>query len=122
MHSTHSNNISLLELQDFKPKIWLNPKAAAARGISEGDHVEAFNDRGKVRGYAVLDPGLHHDVAVFEEGWWSKYTEGTSYNTLTYPWIKTAHVVYFTPGVWEPTTAWNECACEVKKAEGVSHA
>ncbi len=122
VHSTHSNNISLLELQDFKPKIWLNPKAAAERGIKEGDRVEAFNDRGKVLGYAVLDPGLHRAVAVFEEGWWSKYTEGTSYNTLTYPWIKAAHVVYFTPGVWEPTTAWNECACEVKKAGEVSHA
>ncbi len=122
VHSTHSNNISLLELQDMKPKVWLNPKTAAERGIEEGDHVEAFNGRGKVYGYAVLDPGLHPGVAVFEEGWWSRYLQGTSYNTLTYPWIKAAHLIYFTPGVWEPTTAWNECACEVKKAEGVSNA
>lgn len=122
VHSTHSNNITLLELQDFKPKVWLNPKAAAERGVKEGDLVEAFNARGKVYGYAVLDPGLHYNVAVFEEGWWSRYTQGTSYNTLTYPWIKAAHLIYFTPGVWEPTTAWNETACEVKKAEGVHHA
>jgi anaerobic selenocysteine-containing dehydrogenase len=122
VHSTHSNNITLLELQDFKPKVWLNPKAAAKRGIREGDFVEAFNARGKVYGYAVLDPGLHEGVAVFEEGWWSKYTQGASYNTLTYPWIKAAHLIYFTPGVWEPTTAWNETACEVKKAKEVRHA
>ncbi len=122
VHSTHSNNITLLELQDFKPKVWINPKAAAERGIKEGDLVEAYNDRGKVYGYAVLDPGLHYHVAVFEEGWWSKYLMGTSYNTLTFPWIKAAHVIYFVPGVWEPTTAWNETACEVKKAEGVKNA
>jgi len=122
VHSTHSNNITLLELQDFKPKVWMNPKAAKERGIIEGDLVEAYNDRGKVYGYAVLDPGLHYHVAVFEEGWWSRYLRGTSYNSLTYPWIKTAHVIYFVPGIWEPTTAWNETACEVKKAEGVKHA
>jgi anaerobic selenocysteine-containing dehydrogenase len=122
VHSTHSNNITLLELQDFKPKVWLNPKAAGERNIKEGDLVEAFNARGKVYGYAVLDPGLLYRVVVFEEGWWSKYTQGTSYNTLTYPWIKAAHLIYFTPGIWEPTTCWNETGCEVKKAEGVSHA
>lgn len=122
VHSTHSNNITLLELQDIKPKIWLNPKVAEERNIKEGDLVEAFNARGKVYGHAVLDPGLLYRVVVFEEGWWSKYLQGTSYNTLTYPWIKAAHLIYFTPGIWEPTTCWNECACEVKKAEGVSHA
>jgi anaerobic selenocysteine-containing dehydrogenase len=122
VHSTHSNNITLLELQDIKPKVWLNPRAAAERNIREGDLVEAFNARGKVYGYAVLDPGLLERVIVFEEGWWSRYLQGTSYNTLTYPWIKAAHLIYFTPGVWEPTTCWNETGCDVKKAEGVSHA
>lgn len=122
VHSTHSNNITMLELQDLKPKVWLNPRAAAERNIKEGDLVEAYNNRGKVYGYAVLDPGLHYRVAIFEEGWWSRYLKGTSYNTLTYPWIKAAHLIYFVPGMWEPTTAWNETACEVKKAEGVKHA
>jgi anaerobic selenocysteine-containing dehydrogenase len=122
VHSTHSNNITMLELQDLKPKVWLNPRAAAERNIKEGDLVEAYNNRGKVYGYAVLDPGLHYRVAIFEEGWLSRYLKGTSYNTLTYPWIKAAHLIYFVPGMWEPTTAWNETACEVKKAEGVKHA
>jgi anaerobic selenocysteine-containing dehydrogenase len=122
VHSTHSNNITMLELQDVKPKIWLNPRSASERSIREGDLVEAYNNRGKVYGYAVLDPGLHYRVVVFEEGWWSRYLKGTSYNTLTYPWIKAAHLIYFTPGMWEPTTAWNETACEVKKAEGAKDA
>jgi anaerobic selenocysteine-containing dehydrogenase len=122
VHSTHSNNLTLLELQGFKPKVWINPKTAEARKIKEGDLVEVYNSRGKVYGYAVPDPGLHPAAIVFEQGWWSRYLRGGSYNTLTYPWVKTAHVIYFVPGIWEPTTAWNETACDVRKAEGVKHA
>jgi anaerobic selenocysteine-containing dehydrogenase len=109
----------MLELQDFKPGVWMHPRTAAARGIAEGDPVEVFNARGKVYGYAIFDPGLHPDIIVFEQGWWSRYLRGTSYNSLTYPWVKSAHVIYFVPGIWEPTTAWNEAACEVKKASRV---
>ncbi|MFO0754701.1 MAG: molybdopterin-dependent oxidoreductase [Thermodesulfovibrionales bacterium] len=122
VHSTHSNNMTMLELQNFKPKVWINPQALEEKHLKEGDLVEVFNNRGKVYGYAVADPGLHRDVLVFEQGWWSKYTLNTSYNTLTYPWIKASHYIYFVPGVWEPTTAWNEAAVEVKKAEGVTNA
>ena len=115
VHSTHSNNITMLELQDFRPRVWMNPQTAKERGIKEGDLVEVYNDRGKVYGYAVLDPGLHPSVIVFEQGWWSRYLRDTSYNTLTFPWIKPTHLIYFVPGVWEPTTAWNEVLCDVRK-------
>ena len=115
VHSTHSNNITMLELQDFRPRVWMNPESAREKGIEEGDLVEVYNDRGRVYGYAVFDPGLHRNVVIFEQGWWSRYLRGTSYNTLTYPWIKATHLAYFVPGIWEPTTAWNEAACDVRK-------
>ena len=115
VHSTHSNNITMLELQDFRPRVWMNPETAKEKGIREGDLVEVYNDRGKVYGYAVLDAGLHPKVIIFEQGWWSRYLKGTSYNTLTYPWVKATHLAYFVPGIWEPTTAWNEAACDVRK-------
>jgi anaerobic selenocysteine-containing dehydrogenase len=120
VHSTHSNNVTMLELQDFKPRVWIHPTTAKERGIAADDLVEVFNERGKVLGYAVLDPGLHPDILVFEEGWWSRYLKGTSYNSLTYPWVKNSHVIYFVPGMWESTTAWNEAACEVRKASGIT--
>ncbi len=116
VHSTHSNNITMLELQDFRPRVWMNPETAKEKGIRPGDLVEVYNDRGKVRGYAVIDPGIHPRVIIFEQGWWSRYLRGDSYNTLTYPWVKAVHLAYFVPGIWEPTTAWNECACDVRKA------
>lgn len=115
VHSTHSNNIWMNELQEGKPRVWLNPGDAAAKGIQEGDKVEIYNDRGKVKAYAIVDPGVGSQVAVFEEGWWSRYLEGDSYNSLTYPFIKPSHEVYFVPGIWAPNTAWNECLCDVRK-------
>lgn len=115
VHSTHSNNIWMNELQEGKPRIWLNPTDAAEKGIQEGDEVEIYNDRGKISAYAVVDPGAGRKVAVFEEGWWSRYLKGASYNTLTYPFIKPTHEVYFVPGMWAPNTAWNECLCDVRK-------
>ncbi|WP_338818018.1 Perchlorate reductase subunit alpha [Moorella thermoacetica] len=116
VHSTHSNNLWMNELQDNKPKVFLNPQDAAAKGIKEGDLVEVYNDRGRVRGYAALDPGLGRKIVVFEQGWWSRYLDGDSYNSLTYPFIKPTHEVYFVPGIWAPNTAWNEALCDVRKA------
>lgn len=116
VHSTHSNNIWMNELQDGRPKVWFNPQDAEEKGIQEGDYVEVYNDRGRVHAYAVVDPGAARRMAVFEEGWWSRYLNGESYNSLTYPFIKPTHEVYFLPGMWAPNTAWNECLCDVRKA------
>ncbi|GFN23627.1 molybdopterin-dependent oxidoreductase [Thermanaeromonas sp. C210] len=115
VHANFSNNVWLNELQDNRPKIFLNPEDAAAKGIEQGDLVEAYNDRGRVRGYAVLDPGMARNIVIFEQGWWSRYLAGDSYNSLTYPFIKPTHEVYFVPGIWAPNTAWNEALCDVRK-------
>jgi len=34
---------------------------------------------------------------------------------LTYPWIKPLHEIYFVPGIWSPTTVWNECLVDVRR-------
>ncbi len=115
VHSTHANNPWLLELQDHQPKLFINPDDATERGIRADDRVQAFNARGTVRGRAVLDPGCRRGTVFFEQGWWSRYLAGDSFNSLTMPWIKPLHEVYFVPGVWSPTTAWNECLCQVRR-------
>ena len=117
VHSTHSNNQMMRELQDDSAKVYLNPDDAAEKGIAAGDLVEVFNDRGKLLAEAVLDPGVRTMTVIFEEGWWSRYTHGTSYNTLLYPWINPVHEVYFVSQMWAPNTSWNECLVDFKKAE-----
>ncbi len=116
VHSTHSNNQMLRELQDDRAKVFLNPDDAAEKGIRQGDLVEVYNDRGRLLAEAVLDDGLKTKVCIFEEGWWSRYTHGTSFNTLIYPFINPIHEVYFVSQMWAPNTAWNECLVDVRKA------
>ena len=31
--------------------------------------------------------------------------------------IKPLHEVYFVPGVWSPTTCWNECLVDVRRVQ-----
>jgi anaerobic selenocysteine-containing dehydrogenase len=115
IHSTYSNNPVILELQENKPLLWINPDDAARLGLAEGDHVEAYNDRGVVRGYLTLEPGLYPGQVVFEQGWWSRYTENTSYNSLIRPFINPVHETYYVGAIWSPNMAWNECLCNVRK-------
>ncbi len=115
IHSTHSNNIWMNELQDHKPKVFLNPDDAKEKGIKDGDKVELYNDRGRVTAFASIDPGTGKNVATFVQGWWDRYLDNESYNTLTYPFIKPTHEIYFVPGIWAPNTCWNECLIDVRK-------
>jgi len=115
VHSTHSNNVWLNELQGNKPKVFLNKADAAERIIRTGDFVEIYNNRGKTKAYAVIDPGCRKGTAIFEQGWWARYLKNESYNSLTMPWIKPLHEIYFVPGIWTPTTVWNECLVDVRR-------
>ena len=47
--------------------------------------------------------------------WWSRYLAEEGYNSLTFPWIKPLHEIYFVPGIWSPTTVWNECLVDVRR-------
>lgn len=116
VHSTHSNNVFMRELQDDSPKVWVNPDDAAEKGIASGDMVEVYNDRGRLLAEAVLDPGVKTKMCIFEEGWWSRYTKGTSYNTLLKMWINPIHEIYFVSQMWAPNTSWNECLVDYRKA------
>jgi anaerobic selenocysteine-containing dehydrogenase len=117
VHSTHSNNVWMNELQGHMPKAFLNEKDARERGIKTGDLVEIYNNRGKTKCYAVIDPGCRQGTAIFEQGWWARYLKNESYNSLTMYWIKPLHEIYFVPGIWSPTTVWNECLVDVRRVK-----
>ena len=116
VHSNYSSNPMMLELQDGLPRVWMNPDDAMAKGLAEGDEVDVFNDRGHVKGKLVLEPGLYPKQCIFEMGWWARYTGGSSYNTLIYPFINPIHEIYFIGATWSTNMAWNECLCDVRKA------
>jgi biotin/methionine sulfoxide reductase len=57
--------------------IRLHPDDAAARGVSDGDVVRVFNERGACLAGAVLDPGLRRSVVQLATGaWWDPVVPG----------------------------------------------
>lgn len=85
-HSIHDHNRRLDELE--APGLWIHPEDAAARGIRDGQLVEVFNDRGRVRIPAkVTERIVRGCVAMTEGGWYTPDKNGTdlrgSINVLT---------------------------------------
>ena len=56
--------------------IRINPADAAARGITDGDIVRVFNDRGACLAGAIVDDGVLPQVAVMATGAWMDVSDG----------------------------------------------
>lgn len=67
-HSTHDNNPDLAKLDP--QRLWLHPQDAASRGITDGDAVEVFNDRGCTRTVAHVTEDIMPGVAALAQGAW----------------------------------------------------
>ncbi len=75
VHSTHDNNEWLAEA--FPQRAHLNPLDAAARGISDGDEVRIWNDRGAIRLRCRLTPRILPGVVDIPQGaWWAPDADG----------------------------------------------
>ncbi|MBW7932604.1 MAG: molybdopterin-dependent oxidoreductase [Gemmatimonadaceae bacterium] len=75
VHSTHDNNDWLEEA--FPQRVFINPLDAAARGISDGEHVKVFNDRGATilpcRVTNRIMPGV---IDIPQGAWWTPDENG----------------------------------------------
>jgi len=75
---THSslNNIPWLEEVE-KHSVWINPVDALKRNIKDGDMVEIFNDRGRVRIPAkVTERIIRGAVCIYQGAWYNPNKEG----------------------------------------------
>ncbi len=85
-HSVHDNNEYQEEVE--KPGLWIHPDDATARGIQDGDLIEIYNDRGRVRIPAIITKRIMQGVvAMSQGGWYTPDQDGTdlrgSINVLT---------------------------------------
>jgi anaerobic dimethyl sulfoxide reductase subunit A len=86
---THSTYTNVPQLQEAVPdEIWINPIDAAQRGISNGDMVHVYNDRGIVEIPAKVTNRLAPGVTAMPQGAWTKANAngvdvGRCINTLT---------------------------------------
>ncbi|MDT7543274.1 MAG: hypothetical protein QOE33_3178 [Acidobacteriota bacterium] len=70
--------------QERVPFVEINPQDAAARDISDGDRVRAFNARGACELRAVVTERAREGVVVSPSVWWNKLSpDGVNVNQLT---------------------------------------
>ncbi|MBW1767869.1 MAG: molybdopterin-dependent oxidoreductase [Deltaproteobacteria bacterium] len=67
-----------------EPELEINPADTEIRGISQGDMVEVFNDRGRCRVKAKVTPGIRPGIVNIKQGFWVKEFEEGSHNHLTH--------------------------------------
>lgn len=85
-HFLNSTFVNVKSLRDAEgePCLEIHPDDAAARGITDGDIVEVFNDRGRHRTRARVTTRARPGVVVGLGIWWRKDgLDGTNVNELT---------------------------------------
>lgn len=68
VHSMFSDNVYLREL-DPEPTVKINPADAKDRGLSEGEYVEVYNDRGHAVAKLVYNDGIRPGCMVYPKSW-----------------------------------------------------
>jgi len=66
------NNLDYMEDFNKEPFVYVNPEAAKAKGIAEGDMVKVFNKVGSVKVKARITENVAPDVIVMYEAWYKK--------------------------------------------------
>lgn len=116
VHSTHSNNRVLLNL-NRKPVVEINPLDAMKRGIRDGDEVEIFNHNGSYKLWALLTETIKPGVLCVDHGWWDRYLGGGKYHSVhTHQKVKPTHENYYLPAVYAPGQHWKDTRVEIRKA------
>jgi nitrate reductase alpha subunit len=69
IHSNWRSNKFMLRLQRGEPNIYINPKLAAARGITDGSKVRVFNGVGEFFAQAKFYPSISETAIMMEHGW-----------------------------------------------------
>ena len=69
IHSNWRSNKYMMRLQRGEPNIYISPKLAAAKGISDGGKVRVFNGIGEFFAQAKFYPSLPEDALMMEHGW-----------------------------------------------------
>jgi anaerobic selenocysteine-containing dehydrogenase len=83
LNSTFANLPVFMELERT-PRLEIHPDDAASRGISEGDRVRVFNDRGSLVLSARITDKARVGVVVALSIWWRKLSpDATNANMVT---------------------------------------
>jgi anaerobic dimethyl sulfoxide reductase subunit A len=90
----------------------MNPSDAKPRGISDGDIVGAFNDRGSMKLRVNVNEAIQPGTVNVNQGWWPEdFIEGT-HQQLTHSAVNPAQAL-----IYEPNAAHYDVLVEVEKVK-----
>jgi len=139
MQSLFTDDPWMVKLSGGKPTARMNPLDAAKEGLKDGDFIECFNQRGKVRATLRLDEAIPPGTVQVWFGWRARAFEEGTYSELLVPlggpetinalarrWWQNieeegkvgnmlAGGESVLAGAWD--TIW-DCACDVRKVNG----
>ena len=69
IHSNWRSNKFMMRLQRGEPNIYISPKLAATKGITDGSKVRIFNGIGEFFAQAKFYPSLPETAIMMEHGW-----------------------------------------------------
>jgi thiosulfate reductase/polysulfide reductase chain A len=64
-----TQNNQLLHKYEDQPRLWMSPAAAAARGLVDGDWVEAASEIGKVQVQVLVTKAIRDDCVYLTPGY-----------------------------------------------------
>lgn len=105
---TQFNYAPILRELDPEPYLRMHPIDAEARGIKEGDYIEAYNDRGHCVCKAKFDMGVRPGMVSSPKGWPRDMYVSGSYQELTNDYLNPMH----------QNTSFDDTLVEVRKYEG----
>ena len=108
---TQWNNLPWLREIYSKSFLEISPTDASSRGISDGDTVTVFNDRGSIQLVARITNGIRPGVVNAYQGDWQEFPNATV-NMLTHQKVNEAQSVVF---LFQSNTAYYDILVEVKK-------
>jgi len=76
-------NVTSLRRSAGKPTLEISAEDASRRGISAGERLSIFNDRGTFTAEAVITDRVRPGVVAAPSVWWAKLTDGTNANHTT---------------------------------------
>ena len=111
---THTQWNNLPWLREIIPRSFLeiHPTDAQARGISDGDTVNVFNDRGSIQLMARITNGIRPGVVNAYQGDWQEFPTA-AVNMLTHQKVNEAQSVVF---LFQSNTAYYDILVDVKKS------
>jgi len=77
LNSCYANNEHHRKVQ-HEPSVVIHPDDAAARGLTDGEPVRVFNDRGEFTVLAKIDAAVQPGVVVSSFGGWRKHAHATT--------------------------------------------